>query len=119
MTSRSDSPRYIVAEGDVPKIEPTLRYFSELRASLKNGLDVTSDLSLDIAALFTYLDAIEKAYMQACTNLATIRPSGIEGATIGDDAQRYHDALLAGWGGIEGWDEHDMVDGPLGHPEAS
>ena len=51
------------------------------------------------------LDALERAYAQACTNLATIRPSGIEGATIGDDAQRYHDALLAGWGGIEGWDD--------------
>lgn len=47
---------------------------------------------------------MERAYAQACTNLATIRPSGIDGSTIGDDAQRYRDALLAGWGGIEGWD---------------
>lgn len=46
---------------------------------------------------------LERAYWQACTNLATVRPSDIEGATIGDDAERYHDALLAGWGGIQGW----------------
>lgn len=50
------------------------------------------------------LTALRRAYAQACTNLATIRPSGIEGATVGDDAKRYQDALLAGWGGIEGWD---------------
>ena len=51
---------------------------------------------------------LERAYAQACTNLATVRPSDVEGATIGEDAQRYHDALLAGWGGIQGWDERDV-----------
>lgn len=57
------------------------------------------------------IESLEKAYFQACTNLATIRPSHIEGATIGDDAQRYHDALLAGWGGIDGWDAHSQPRG--------
>lgn len=37
-------PGLIEAEGDKPKVAPTRRYFSELRASLKNALDVTSDL---------------------------------------------------------------------------
>ncbi len=62
-------------------------------------------------ALLAENQRLEKAYAQACTNLATIRPSGIEGATIGDDADRYHDALLAGWGGIEGWDGREALAG--------
>ncbi len=57
------------------------------------------------------LVALLTAFRQACTNLATIRPSGIEGATLGDDADRYHDALLAGWGGIEGWDSREALAG--------
>lgn len=40
----NDDPRYITVEGDVPKVEPTRRYFAELRASLRNALDVERDV---------------------------------------------------------------------------
>lgn len=72
---------------------------------------VAVEAAEELLALLDSLDALERAYAQACTNLATIRPSGIEGAAIGDDAERYHDALLAGWGGIEGWDDRHPADG--------
>lgn len=35
----------------MPKVEPTRRYFAELRASLKNGLDVTNDIEHGIEVL--------------------------------------------------------------------
>ena len=62
--------------------------------------------ALSAGAGSTREDALRRAYWQACTNLATVRPSDYPGSTIEDDARRYHDALLAGWGGIQGWDEH-------------
>ena len=38
-------------------------------------------------------------------NLATIRPDlSREDFTLGDQADLWYDALLAGWGGIEGYD---------------
>lgn len=48
----------IVAEGDVPKVEPTLRYFTELRASLKNALDVQTNIGLQMAELVTTRDRL-------------------------------------------------------------
>lgn len=66
----------------------------------------------EVIAVGAEVRKLERAYAQACTNLATVRPSDYEGATIGDDAQRYQDALLAGWGGIQGWDEHAASSGP-------
>ena len=34
---------HFVPPGDVPKVERTRRYFAELRASLRNALDVSND----------------------------------------------------------------------------
>ncbi len=44
----------------------------------------------------------ERAFAQACTNLAVLRPDGRD-MSIGEIADLYRDALLAGWGGIQGW----------------
>lgn len=47
--ARSSGERIIV-EGDVPKVAATRKHFAELRASLKNALDVTSDIEAGIGA---------------------------------------------------------------------
>lgn len=43
-----DAPKtpatHFVPPGDVPKVERTRRYFAELRASLRNALDVSGDV---------------------------------------------------------------------------
>lgn len=51
-------------------------------------------------------EALERAYRQACMNLATIQPDLTrEGDwTLGEFADLYYDALLDGWGGILGYD---------------
>lgn len=49
---------YIVAEGDVPKVEPTVRYFTELRASLMNGLSVAGDLAAEHRLLRSAVEQI-------------------------------------------------------------
>jgi hypothetical protein len=53
---------------------------------------------------FRERDSLERAYRQACTNLATIRPDLTRDFSVGETADLYYDALLAGWGGIEGYD---------------
>ena len=58
MTSSPSDPRYIEVEGDKPKVEVTTRYFAELRASLKNGLDVQRELGMQVAALMTDRDQL-------------------------------------------------------------
>jgi hypothetical protein len=57
---------------------------------------------LGIAAL-DRIEELERAYRQACMNLATVRPDLSRNLSLGENADLYYDALLAGWGGIEGW----------------
>jgi hypothetical protein len=61
-------------------------------------------------------DNLERAYRQACTNLATIRPDMSREFSIGETADLYYDALLAGWGGIEGYDPGRSADEEAGIP---
>jgi hypothetical protein len=49
---------WVEVEGDVPKVEPTQRFFTELRASLKNALEVERDLRILCEADRAALDAL-------------------------------------------------------------
>jgi hypothetical protein len=49
----SEREKWIEVEGDKPKVEASQAFFVELRASLKNALDVTSDVSMQTAELLT------------------------------------------------------------------
>lgn len=42
--------KFVTVLGDVPKVAATRKHFAELRASLKNALDVTSDIEAQIGA---------------------------------------------------------------------
>lgn len=61
-------------------------------------------LTLDLPDALGAYDGLERAYRQACTNLATIRPDLTRDLSLGEQADLYYDALLDGWGGIEGYD---------------
>lgn len=47
-------------------------------------------------------DALVKAYRQACSNLACSSFRGKD-TSLGEEADRWEAALLAGWSGVEGW----------------
>lgn len=47
---------------------------------------------------------VVRALAQACTNLAMTSFRGKD-TSLGEEAQRWQDALLAGWAGVEGWPE--------------
>lgn len=72
MSAASGAPAEgrIVAEGDVPQVEPTLRYFAELRASLKNALDVERELR---AAEFASVAELAQAWGELATARAAQR----------------------------------------------
>ena len=57
------SGKRIEAEGDKPKVAPTQRYFTELRASLKNAQAVERDLRVEVARLERVRDAAAR-YMK-------------------------------------------------------
>ena len=54
-------PTHCVPPGDAPKVEPTIRYFTELRASLKNALDVQMDLGRFVAQVVGQRDRLAQA----------------------------------------------------------
>ena len=76
---------------------PTLE--ERLRELVKQG-DWTGDHPVIDEVL-----SLDRSFRQACMNLATIRPDPTrDGFTLADQAGLWHDALMAGWGGIEGYD---------------
>jgi hypothetical protein len=46
--------------------------------------------------------ALNRAYRQACTNLA-VRSFHGKDISLAEEAELWQEALLAGWSGIEGW----------------
>ncbi len=53
--------RYITVEGDLPKIGPTTQHFVELRASLRNALDVQCEMGMEVALLIADRDNLREA----------------------------------------------------------
>lgn len=52
---------WITVEGDAHKVEPTRRYFAEIRASLKNALDVERELRAEVERLTAEVESLRAA----------------------------------------------------------
>ncbi len=52
--------KWLEAEGDKPKVDPTVRYFTELRASLQNARAVERDLWAEVQQLQAALEDCRK-----------------------------------------------------------
>jgi hypothetical protein len=68
----SEREKWIEVEGDKPKVEASQAFFVELRASLKNALDVTSDVSMQTAELLTENNRLRAELEQAEKNVAAL-----------------------------------------------
>lgn len=72
---------WITVAGDEPKVERTTRYFAELRASLKNALDVTSDVE--------WLGELNKALNEQNASLV------VENEQLRDEVAAYTASMVA------------------------
>jgi hypothetical protein len=71
--------------------EPRSRELRKLLASKKHCSPELHRVGVAV------LDDLDRAFRQACTNLATVRPSGRD-TSLGEDADAWAQALLDGLG---------------------
>ena len=72
MTAGADDTRAIVAEGDVPKVEPTRRHFAALIAGLKTAEECARVVERERDALAARVEELERRVAEPCAECGHI-----------------------------------------------